>query len=201
MSKSEKYFLGIFLGAIPPLIGFLVGWWSTCQFLSEIWVSIAALSGLVMGFVVDAFFFKKWVSAAFEMDLKLWMAIFFFYSICVFGFFMGVPIFNLVLALPAGWFIGRKLARQTGSEEIEKRLPFKTKLFTTSVFFFICASSAFLALRDPTTAANLEGMLRLNFNVTQGMIIALIAVGGAGVLGLNWWLVKIALRYAQRKAI
>lgn len=109
---------------------------------------------------------------------------------------MGVPVVNVGLAIPAGAFIGRKLAHQSASSDTEKQLTLKTNLFTTGVMAFICASSAFLALRDPTTAANLEGMLRLNFEVTQGMIITLIAVGGLALLGLHWWLVAVTIRVA-----
>ena len=197
MCKYEKLFLGIILGAIFPLVGFLTGWWSTSQLFSNTWVFITALLGLGLGLLVDGVVLKKWAARAFEMDLKLWMVIFFFYGICVFGFFMGVPVFNVILAIPAGLIIGRKLVHQSMTIEAEKRLRLKTNLFTTGVMAFICTSSAFLALRDPTTAANLEGMLRLTFEVTQGMIIALIVVGGAGLLGLHWWLVDKTIQFAK----
>ena len=197
MCRFERFFFGIILGAVFPLIGFLAGWWSTSQLWSNAWVLAAALGGLVCGIIVDVIFLKRWVARAFEMDLKLWMAIFFFYSICVFGFFMGVPVVNVALSVPAGLIIGRKLAYQKRSSEAEKRLSFYTNLFTTGVMAFICASSAFLALRDPTTAANLEGMLRLPFELTQGMIIGMIEVGGAGLLGLHWWLVKKSIQFAR----
>jgi len=77
MCKYEKLFLGIVLGAIIPLIGFLAGWWSTSQMASNAWVFIAALVGLIIGIIVDALILKKWVSKAFEMDLRLWMGILF----------------------------------------------------------------------------------------------------------------------------
>ena len=197
MCKYEKLFLGIILGAIFPLVGFLTGWWSTSQLFSNAWVFITALLGLGLGLLVDGVVLEKWVARAFEMDLKLWAVIFFFYAICVFGFFMGVPVFNVILAIPAGLIIGRKLVHQSMTIEAEKRLRLKTNLFTTGVMAFICTSSAFLALRDPTTAANLEGMLRLTFEVTQGMIIALIVVGEAGLLGLHWWLVDKTIQFAK----
>ena len=197
MCKYEKLFLGIILGAIFPLVGFLAGWWSTSQLFSNAWVFITALLGLGLGLLVDGVVLEKWVARAFEMDLKLWAVIFFFYAICVFGFFMGVPVFNVILAIPAGLIIGRKLVHQSMTIEAEKRLRLKTNLFTTGVMAFICTSSAFLALRDPTTAANLEGMLRLTFEVTQGMIIALIVVGEAGLLGLHWWLVDKTIQFAK----
>jgi len=108
-----------------------------------------------------------------------------------------VPVFNMVLSIPAGLIIGRKLVHQSMSVGVEKRLTRKTNLFTTGVMALICISSAFLALRDPTTAANLEGMLRLNFEVTQGMIMALIVIGGAGLLAVHWWLVKMTIQFAR----
>ncbi|PKN99305.1 MAG: hypothetical protein CVU42_08625 [Chloroflexi bacterium HGW-Chloroflexi-4] len=197
MIKIEKLFLVQAIGSIPPLVGFLGGWWITNQQSATAWVTIAALSGMVLGLIIDILFLKKWVARAFDMDMKIWMGIFFFYSICVFGFFMGVPIFNVILAIPAGLFIGRKLAHKSVSVDEEKRFILRTKLYTTCVMAFICVSSAFLALLDPSTAANLEGMLRLNFDVTQVMIIALIVVGGGSLLIMHWWMVKKIIQFAR----
>lgn len=197
MNKIEKAFLGTLLGAVFPLVGFLGGWWSTSQVLTNVWVFTVAFVGLALGLVVDGFLLKKWVARAYEMDVRLWMGIFFFYSICVFGFFMGVPVFNVGLAIPAGLVIGWKLAHQPADDKAEKRLTLRANHYTTGVMAFICATSAFLALRDPTTAANLEGMLRLPFEVTQGMIIALIVVGGLALLALHWWLVAKTVRFAR----
>ncbi len=198
MNKLEKSFLGILLGAIFPLTGFLAGLWIASVYYSNIRILISALGGLVLGMIVDVIFLKKWVTGVFEMDHKLWMAMYFFYALCIFTFFMGVPVFNVALGIPAGIFIGRKLAHGELSTEAEQRLMLRTNLYTTGVMAFICISSAYLALRDPTTAANLEGMLRLTFDVTQGMIIALIVVGGAGLLGLHWWLVERSCRAAKK---
>ncbi len=122
------------------------------------------------------------------------MAIFIFYSVCTFGFFMGVPVPNLGLAVLAGIYIGRRLAHSTPNAEDQKRLTAESAGFTTLVFFFICAASAYFALRDPTTGANLQGMFRLPFVVTPGMVLTLILVGGAAVLALNWWLTVKTIR-------
>lgn len=197
MCRYERFFIGVLLGAVFPLIGFLAGWWSTSQIFSNTWILAAALGGLALGVNIDLVFLKKWVTAAYEMDLRLWMVIFLFYTICVFGFFMGVPVFNVVLSIPAGLIIGRLLVYQAMSDAAANQLIFKTNLFTTGIMGFICAASAFLALRDPTTADNLEGMLLLPFEVTQGMIISLIVAGGAGLLGLHWWMVKKTIQFAR----
>jgi hypothetical protein len=41
-------------------------------------------------------------------------------------------------------------------------------------------------------------MLGLPFNVTRGMIIGLIVIGGAGLLILNWWFTVLATRASYR---
>ncbi len=193
MYKLEKVFLFLILGAIPPLIGFLAGWFITSQLLSDWKVILAAGCGGALGLVVDAFFLKRWIQKAFQSDLKIWMSILVFYSICVFGFFMGVPVFNLALAIPAGFYMASRQAHQADVGR-DQCLYFWTKIFTTSVFALICLASAILALRDPYTAANLEGMLQLNFAMTQPMIVGLILVGGVVVLAMNWWLTEKTIR-------
>ena len=197
MKKLEKIFLSLVLGAILPIIGFLAGWWSLCKFASNGIIALAAFGGLGIGLVLDAVFLQKWVAQAYEIPPVVWMAVYLFYSICVFGFFMGVPIFNVMLALPAGIFLGGRFAH-TGIGDSQERSSIQgTQVSTTLVMGAICASSAFLALRDPTTAANLEGMLRLNFTVTSGMIVGLIVVGGTSLLLLQWWLTEKSVKIGR----
>ena len=131
---------------------------------------------------------------AHQLDIKLWGVIYLFYSICIFGFFMGVPVFNLGLALPVGFIIGTRLASQNAIPTRVKNVARQTALFTTIVMFGICLASGFIALADPYTAANLEGMLSLNFQLTQTMIIGIILVGGLILLILQWCLVNITIQ-------
>ncbi len=188
MKKIESWFLFLLLGAIMPLVGFLSIWFATCQLLTDWKVITAACCGGAAGLILDGFLLKRWVAKAYEMDLKLWMVIFIFYSVCVFGFFMGVPVFNLALAVPAGFFMACRQFRHQEDDEQKKRVATQAQIFTTAVFGLICVSSAAIALYDPYTADNLEGMFRLPFELTQGMIVGLIVVGGAVVLAMNWWL-------------
>jgi len=188
MEKLEKWFVGTLVGIIPPLIGFLAGWWGTFRYVSERQVFLAAITGLVMGLMVDGFFLKKWMEKAWTSRMELWILLFIFYSICVFGFFMGVPVFNMFLAIPAGFYMARRLTRSETLIKENKLIVRKTQLLTTIVLAGICVASAFFAWRDPTTAANLEGMFRLQFEVTRPMIAGLIIFGGLGLLLMNWWL-------------
>lgn len=64
-----------------------------------------------------------------------------------------------------------------------------------------CAAAAWLALRDPTTAANLEGMLGLGFTVSTGTIWGLILIGGAGLLAAQAGAAVLSAKMAYRPAV
>lgn len=200
MNKFEKIFYGLLIGSVLPITGFLAGWWSLSQNANNLIIGVAAFSGLGLGLLLDVLFIKKWVANAYRLPPTILMAIYLFYSICIFGFFMGVPVFNVVLALPAGVFIGARLAHLNLNPIEEKKKVHQALTFTLLMMGLICAASAFLALRDPTTAANLEGMLRLRFTVTQPMIVALILVGGSALLLLQWLLGAKAIQWGKHMA-
>ncbi len=195
--KLEKIILAVILGLIAPILGLMAFWFGAVPFLPEKTVILFALAGLVLGILFDAFFLKRAVRAAYRIDVKLWMAIHLFYTVGVFGMFMGVPVVNAFLGIPAGFVIGGKLAAENADEFRVRAAARRTAWFTTGVLFLICFSSATLALLDPTTAANLEGMLRLGFEVTQGMIVALILVVGAALLVFNWVVTALTVRFSH----
>jgi hypothetical protein len=114
------------------------------------------------------------------------MAVYLFYSIGMFGFFMGVPVFNVILAVPAGLLIGSKLARQTADHDEVRRMNRNTCVFTTGVLAAVCVISAVIALVDPYTSLDLQRMLGLQFEVTRLMLAGVIAIGGIALLLLQW---------------
>jgi hypothetical protein len=122
------------------------------------------------------------------MKPPVWMAVYGFYSIGLFGMFMGVPVFNVLLALPAGVFVGRWLAR-TGADSIRARKAARqTAVWTTGVLGLVGIASAAFALASSSTASDLRGMLGLPFPVTPVMIIGIILGGGGLILAVEWWL-------------
>ena len=110
--KLEHFVFGLILAPPAPLAGLLVGWWGSYALLPERWIPFGALSGLFLGILADIFMLKKLLDSAHQLGRILWVAVFLFYTIGVFGFFMGVPLFNAFLAIPAGFIVGAKLARQ-----------------------------------------------------------------------------------------
>ena len=108
---------------------------------------------------------------------------------------MGVPVFNLALAIPAGFILGSRLAAQRADETSLRFAMRRAAVFTTIVLAFICMASAIIALADPYTEANLQGMFGLPFDVTRGMVVGLIVIGGSLLLILNWLLTSASVRF------
>ncbi len=197
-TKLERSILGLILAPLMPLAFLLGGWWLAYVLLPEAWIFLGALFGLLLGLLLDFPLLKKWINDADMLGIPFWAVVFVFYSIGLFGFFMGVPVFNLVLALPAGFILGSRLASQH-ADEIKLRVVSRhVSEFTTFVLALICVASAMIALADPFTEANLQGMLALPFSVTRGMVIGLIAVGGVVLLLLNWLLTFASARFTYK---
>lgn len=204
MRKLETVVIGLIFGAIPVIGCFITGWWLSIPFVPESLIFVGALSGLLVGIVVDVVFLKRWIHRAYSLSPIVWSGIYLFYSVGLFGMFMGVPVFNIGLAVPAGFFIGAYLAHQDATRPQVQQTARHSSMVTTGILALICGASAFVALIDPYTAANLEGLLGLNFTVTTLMIVGLIVIGGSLLLVLQWWLttksVELTYRHFARQA-
>ena len=198
MKKIENIAIGFILGAIPPVVGFLAFWWISIPLLPERLIPVSAILGLMIGLTIDIAHLKKWVAQAYDYGLKIWMGIYVFYSVCIFGFFMGVPVFNLVLAIPAGFFIGSKLSHFQAECDEYLRLVRQTCSFTTLVLALFCLVAAVIAISDPHTGVNLQGMFHLGFEVTSVMISGIIVLGGTMLLSLQWWITSETIHLAYR---
>ncbi len=204
MRKLETVVIGLLFGAIPVIFGFLAGWWLSVLFVPESLIFVGALAGILAGVLIDVIFLKKWIQHAYLLSPIIWVGIYLFYSVGLFGMFMGVPVFNVGLAIPAGFFIGAYLVDQGAQLPQVRDMARRSSMVTTGIMALVCVGSAAAALADPYTAGNLEGMLGLGFTVTLPMIIGLIVIGGSFLLVLQWWLtkesVKLTYRYLARQA-
>jgi hypothetical protein len=199
--KMERFALGLILAPLAPLAGLMLFWWSAYAILPEAWIPLLTITGLLAGILADVFLLKKLLDR--RLNLIFWVAVFLFYSIGTFGFFMGVPVFNAILAVPAGFVVGSRLVAGNAGAPQAHQAARRTAWFTTGVLALICFASAFIALASPSTASDLHGMLGLDFEVTQAMIITLILAGGAALLAVCWGLafasVNLAFRFLRRQ--
>ena len=198
MRTIERAAIGVLFGAVPIIMCFLTGWWISIPFVPESWISLCALAGLLVGLLVDLLFLKTWVRQAYSRKPLVWMLVYVFYSFGMFGFFMGVPVFNIALALPAGFFIGGWLAHNRADFTSMKKVARHSAVFTTSVLALICLASATIALASSSTAFDLQHMLSLSVQVTPAMIMGIILGGGIFILILQWWLTIMSVERAYK---
>jgi hypothetical protein len=196
-TKIERFVLILLFIPLAPIAGLLGFWWTSYALLPERWIPFCAISGLALGVLVDILILKKLVSHIYQIGVILWAFIFLFYTIGVFGLFMGMPVFNYALAIPAGFIVGGRLAREMADQSRVKTATSRTCIFTTMILTFVCAASAFFALKSSSTPSDLRGMLGLGFEVTPVMIWGLILVGGAGLLAVNWMLTGLTVRFVH----
>lgn len=188
MRSIENAVIGVALGAAPIITGFVAGWWLSIPLVPEPRIVLCALAGLCVGVLVDGLFLRTWIRRAYLLKPWVWKALYALYSVGMFGFFMGVPVFNTLLALPAGVFVGRWLAQDGADAARTRKTARKTAGFTTGMLGLVCIASGSIALASASTASDLRGLLGVSFRITPVMIWGVIVVGGSALLTLNWWL-------------
>lgn len=196
MTRLDKWFGGLLLGFVILIGCFCVGWW--IAFIFRLDVMLGAIAGAVFGLVADIL--VLWWLLPRLFDLK-WIPLIFFhllYSVFIFGFFMGVPVFIVCMGLIAGWYIGRRYHVKGADESAFSKARIRTQLWCAFVLFSACAASAYIALTDPTTAQNIQGMFSLDFKVTQGMIWGIILAGGSVLLLVQALFVRLAANVFYR---
>ena len=197
-TRLEHFAFGLILAPLAPIAGLLLFWWGSYAMLPEKWISYGTLTGILLGILADAFILKKLVESAYKPGFVFWLAILLFYSVGLFGFFMGVPVFHVVLAIPAGFVAGARLAHETTEQAQVRHVSQQACILTTGLMALVCAASAFFALMSPSTPGDLRGMLGLGFEITPAMLWGLILVGGAGLLAINWLLTGLTIRFTYR---
>jgi hypothetical protein len=199
MKRADKLIFGLLFGLVFPLLFFMGA--ITIWFYSfrELNVLYFVLSGLFSGIIIDLIFLNKLINKALELPVWLLTGFYIFYYICIYGFFMGFPVFNLVMGVIAGYYFGIKINYTDISSSRIKVIKRNVSLFTSFIMFLICISSAFLALSEKTIGKELQNMLGLSFEVSRAMIISVILIGGAILIASQYYLTKISMTITIKK--
>jgi len=177
----------------PIIIGLLsvLIWFNTDR--QETHAPIYALIGLSCGLLIDLMFLKHWVNKRYALPIWFIAGLYILYNICVYGFFMGFPVFNVLLGLLAGYYYGNRICANKIQPEIRSKLIYRVSLFTGSIMTVICVSSGIIGLTDKTIGENIQGMLGLDFEITKTMILTLIFVGGFGLIIFQYFITRLTI--------
>jgi hypothetical protein len=188
VERRESLIVAAFIVILVPVCLFFASWWLSVGIVPERYIPLCAFGGLALGAVLDLIFLAKWTARAYLVPLGSLMLLYIFISIVTYAVFMGVPVFNLVPGAVAGIYMGRRLRHAgVGGREAVGAIR-RTGIFAAAVIGCAAAVSAFLALRQLSTGAELERMFDLNFSLTRPMLIGLITALGPGLVAGQYFL-------------
>lgn len=179
MNRFDRFLTFALMGAIAPLALFLAFWWGSIPLVrAEGQIIFFALAGLAAGIVLDFTVLRRFVRSLFFLRAPALMCVGIFYSILVFGFFMGFPLFNSVVGIVFAYIAAKRCALKQLPRTAAQNSTKKFNLFFAAVLIALCTASAYLALREPDIASQIKSMIGLPFEVEMWMIWTLILVGG-----------------------
>lgn len=185
MKTFDKIFFGIIFGAIIPITLFLAGRWITFVFLPVNKTLVFALSGLVLGLIIDLFYVRRVLSNLYEIPVSNLVLVYIFYSAGCFGIFTTMPVLNLLLGIPAGYYAAVKCIYMRREIFSSEDFFGHAAIFTSVTILLFSLISILIALTDPyNTAKKIKHMLGLNFEITVTALTL-------GVIGFGLLLIVI----------
>ena len=197
LAGMERLFLMIMIGLIFPILLGLAGWWGSLPFVPERSIIYFALGGFMLGVLVDMIFLQLWTRNALRLPLIWPVLIYLFYSVGMFGFFMGVPAFNVIMGPVGGYYMGMRLrVINSNKDEVEKTAR-QTGFFAALILAAACAAALVIAWLDPSLEANISGMFALANPLSKTKILALSGAAGAGLVILEYAITRAAVKFAR----
>jgi len=195
MKRSEKIITGFILGgAFPLLLGLLslLLWFSFDKNESRAFFYV--LSGFLLGFIVDIVFLKKWIDRRYELPVWFIAGIYLFYNICIYGMFMGFPVFNVAMGVVAGYYYGNRMYYNNTLDKEQHKLIQQVSLFTGLVMVVFCMASGIIALGSNSVGSEVRSMLGLGFEITRPMLWGITIIGGIFLVWLQVMVTRITMK-------
>lgn len=202
MKRLEKVISGLIIGfTFPLMFGLLsiIMWFYLDKSESKVFIYLT--TGILLGLIIDFKFLQNWIKHRFDLPLWFISGIYIFYNICMYGFFMGFPVFNILLGLIAGYYFGNRIISNKIQSQMRSKQINQVSLFTGLIMTLICVSSGIIGLTDKTTGENIQGMLGLDFEITKTMILTIIFVGGFSLIISQYLITRIAIIKTIKKSI
>lgn len=200
MKNLEKRIDGLILGSLFPLsLGLLaVTLWLLLD-KSESRPVIYVATGLALGALIDLKFLKSWIHRRYTLPLWTVAAIYVVYNAFVYGFFMGLPVFNVFLGWLAGYYFGHRILYNQVEPETHSKLANQVSIFTGVIMTLVCISSGFLALMDNQAAGMIKEVLGLDFEVTHTMMWGIVLIGGMLLILTTILFTRITMNQVVKK--
>ncbi len=176
----------IFLYQTPiPLVLFLLVWWISNTFVNDLFALFFAIGGLLLGLWLNSELILPF--QFYRIKKRILGIIYFFFSIVLLGFFMGIPAFNILLGFLAGNYLSiRVISNYKIERDINKDI--KQGAAYTSLVLFIITTIAFLiALSDIENSIQMVQQI-LNIPLNASFFIFLLALGGIVIVFTQYYI-------------
>lgn len=183
MLKFDKALSVLVLGIPAPVVLLLTLWWGTLPFFSDaLLFPLLPLGGFAAGLVLDCTLLRRYMLRLFDLPNLALIPLTIFYTVMVYGVFMGFPVFNAFVGIAVVYVTAKgSVLRKEPMAFTRSRVRFMTA-FTLGLLLFVCVCTAVLALNEDSIGSQVKGMLALPFEVTMWMVWTLIFVGGGLLL-------------------
>lgn len=203
MSKLESSIVGIFLGGACVWLSFVACWWTAAivhmhvEGVSVKMVMAAALTGLLLGIVLDVLFLRRWIRRFYAA--RLWLLAIVYGALCVVAeaSFMGLPVGTFALGLLAGAYAGRRQIYNPSDDTSEhglRRVVFFTALLTAVAALPI----GLLALQEQSVAEWFPRILGIS---SRGGGVVVVCFLCLVLFGTQYWCSLRVGRLAQRSGM
>jgi hypothetical protein len=197
LAGVERLFLQVTIGLVAPVLFLLIGWWGSIPFVAEDSIKFFALGGLLLGLIIDMVFLRRWVRKAYSLPVTGFVLVYLFYSLCLFGFFMGVPVLDLVVGVLGGYYVGLCLRYAQKDKAYVDQTAKRTGMFAAGILALICLASWLIAYFDSSLAANIQGLLNLTTEISREKILAISVFGGIGMVILEYVITRAMVKFAR----
>ncbi len=202
MKTSDKLISVLILGLLAPVLLALLFWWGGYIIDSGLdkGFMILIIAGAAVGVLLDLTVLRRFISSLFMLPLAALFIIEIFYSVLIYGFFMGFPVFNSLAGIAGSYIVVRKSIIADNTSDVIKRNFKKAAIFSFLLLLFFCICSAVLALGEPSICSQIQSMLSLPNSVEIWMIWLLVTCGGAFLLVFQYAVSKHIYKAMTKKA-
>jgi len=199
LGRLESAIIGIFAGIACPLLTFVAFWWTAAMvhmYVFSIPVGViiaAALSGLVVGCLLDVAFLRRWIDGFYSANVWVMTVVYLALCVVAVAFFMGLPVGTFSLGIVACAYIGRREHhRQVDGERVASALR-KSALLAASTTAAAALPIGIFALNEPDVLRLLEGHFGLAGTSLHGSVgLMLIGLLCFLLFAMQYWCSRAA---------
>jgi len=204
VSRAERNIIALFLAVSVAISLFFISWWAAAALslyhllpISDSVIGLAALTGAVVGIVLNVFYLRRWIAKFYLAHSALTMMVYVFWSVIAVALFMGLPLGNILLGMLAGLYTGRKMRFLGAPIETLSGSARKVGLFTAGVTGLEMILIGILGLREDFVQRIFQSTIGLAPASTMGLPgIALVMALCFVLMGVQFWLTRLATLFS-----